>query len=932
MNNNRNIRIAHVNIRSLFAGFGEFVDIVLSECYDIIAITETWLTPDIPSDVISIPGFTFYRQDRGMGRGGGVGVYVSKKLNVQIIDDIDITPSVHLEHIWLKVKLKGKALVFGNIYRPPSGNLNFFINQLDDILSQIVHIVDDIVCVGDMNVNLMKLNNPLTHMFEAYNFLQLIDEPTRITNNSVSLLDPIFVASVCDVVKSSVLDMDNISDHKLVYCELALKTPKKGNKLVTFRDFRNFNHNIFLQELYDLPWYRIFQTRDINTKIKIFNDFIIELFNKHAPLRQVRVTKPKSPWLTDALKALMKRRDNALCRYKITNSPDDWNFYKSLRNQTLTAVRSEKKKYINFINSENNPRKTWATLNNLNVKPQFSAELPLHLNNVNDINNHFISVHQKNNNNQDVIDFYNSNTFRANKTFSFGLASLEDVHNAICSIKSKAYGADNINITMIKYCSPFIEKYILHILNCCIEEGYFPSNWKCSLVTPLPKISNPLSFSDLRPVSVLPAFSKILEKIMCSQIFSYIDKNEILSKYQSGFRSSHSTASALCQVTDDIITARDRGMVTALVLLDYSKAFDKIDHELMCAKAKFYGFDQTAVKFIKSYLYNRRQIVRVGDSNSSSAFVLTGVPQGSILGPLFFVLYTTDILNKIELSYHAYADDTQLYHSFKKDNFLLAENMINNNLEIIYNVSHKHNLSLNPNKCVVLMFGGRNDVDALSQMQIKINGENLPIVKSAKSLGVVFDDSLKFNLQVNKVIQKAYINLKLLYSNRHILNFNMRKNLCEALVLSHLTYCIFIYEPCLGTVDKGRLQKIQNSCCRFIYGLRKYDRGISARIKILRWLNISNRSKLHLLSFAHSTLRSGVPLYIREKFIRRHQQHSVNIRSHHVFNIPRFRTALFKKSFSYNAIKPYNSLPPSLKICSPSIFKYKLKSLLLSDQ
>lgn len=273
-----------------------------------------------------------------------------------------------------------------------------------------------------------------------------------------------------------------------------------------------------------------------------------------------------------------------------------------------------------------------------------------------------------------------------------------------------------------------------------------------------------------------------------------------------------------------------------------------------------------------------------------------------------------------------------MYHSFHRDNFLLAERTINNNLETIYNVSYKHNLSLNPNKCVVLIFGSRNDVDAISQMQIKINGEKLSIVKSAKSLGVVFDDSLKFNLQVNKVIQKAYINLKLLYSNRHILNFNMRKNLCEALVLSHLNYCSFIYEPCLGTVDKSRLQKIQNSCCRLIYGLRKYDRGISARIKILRWLNISNRTKLHLLSFAHSTILSGVPSYIAEKFIRRHQQHSVNIRSYHVFNIPRYRTSLFRKSFSYNAIKLYNSLPPSLKTCNPATFKYKLKALLLSEQ
>lgn len=451
-------------------------------------------------------------------------------------------------------------------------------------------------------------------------------------------------------------------------------------------------------------------------------------------------------------------------------------------------------------------------------------------------------------------------------------------------------------------------------------------------MTPLPKVSNPQSFSDLRPVSILPALSKILEKIMYLQIFFYVDENGILNKYQSGFRSAHSTVSALCHVTDEIIRARDESMVTVLVLLDYSKAFDKIDHDLMCAKSHYYGFDQTAIKFIKSYLQNRRQIVRVSDTHSSSAFLSTGVPQGSILGPLLFVLYTTDILNQISISYHAYADDTQLYHSFNKEDLSIAQNEINNNLKNIYSMSLMHNLTLNPNKCSALVFSGRNDLEITSQIQIKINDEIIPTVKVAKSLGIIFDTSLKFQLQVKKVIQKAYINLKLLYSNRHILSFNLRKNLCEVLVLSHLNYCNFIYGPCLNAVDRNRLQKIQNACCRLVFGLRKYDRGISARINVLRWLNISNRIKFHLLTFVHRAICSGIPQYINEKFVRRHQQHPINVRSCKMFHMPRFRTAIFKKSFSYNAIKMYNSLPDFLKNYSLSVFKSKLKLLLLSDQ
>lgn len=352
----------------------------------------------------------------------------------------------------------------------------------------------------------------------------------------------------------------------------------------------------------------------------------------------------------------------------------------------------------------------------------------------------------------------------------------------------------------------------------------------------------------------------------------------------------------------------------------------------MCAKFKYYGFDHTAVKLIKSYLCNRRQIVSVSTNQSSSAFLSTGVPQGSILGPLFFVLYITDILNHTDISYHAYADDIQLYHSFKEENVNSAHNKINENLINIYDTSLKHNLKLNPKKCVVLYVGKKKFLESINTQLIKINNETLPCVKSVKSLGIIFDSNFKFSLQVNKVIQKAYLNLKILYAHRHILNFKLRKNLCEALVMSHLNYCNFIYGPCLDVFDKNRLQKVQNSCCRLIFGLRKYDRGISAKIKSLNWLNVNNCSVFQLLVFVHRVVNSSTHAYIYDKFTRRSQQHSVNIRSNQLFALPKFRTAFYKKSFSYNSIKLYNSLPLSLKSLSLPFFKKKLKSHLLSDQ
>lgn len=929
MNKKQNISIAHINVRSLLAGFGEFVQIVQEHNFTVIAVTETWLTRNIADNVISIPNYVFYRLDRGVGKGGGLGIYVSKNIKSEIINSVNTVPDNNLENIWIKLHLKNKILAVGNIYRPPHGNMNMAIDQLDQALSVILPVVDDIICVGDVNVNLLNLLNPLSRTFETYNFTQLISEPTRVTNTTASLLDPIFITNPSLVSQSNVINVDEISDHKLVCCNLTITVPKNINKLITFRDFKNFDHNVFLHDLTILPWHTLLHANDIDTKVEMLNTFILQTFDKHAPLRVIRVTKTKAPWLTEALKAMMRRRDEALRKYRVSGLQADWEFYKTLRNHTLSAIRQEKKAYINFINSENNTKQTWKVLSDLNIKQQSCAELPITLADPEEVNNYFVSVHKSNVNCQESIDYYN-NHLKIHENFNFKLTTIEEVNNIIFQIKSNAYGRDNISIKMIKYCSPVIDKYLTHIINCCIETDYFPSNWKCAIVKPYPKVLNPESFGDLRPVSILPALSKIFEKIMHKQIFKYLCDSNILNNHQSGFRPEHSTASALAHVLDEILAGCDGNMVTAMVLLDYSKAFDTINHEVLYAQFKYYGFHFKAINLIKSYLSNRRQMVCIGNTYSSSLFLQNGVPQGSILGPLFFIIYTTEILNRIKVPFHAYADDLFLYYSFTTRDKLQAQHIIDDNLHTIYKLSLNHNLKLNPSKCKLLIFGSKNNLNVINTFKVNINNDTIPMVESAQVLGLTIDTTLKFSSHVSKIIQRSYCNLKLLYSNRYILNFKLRKSLSETLVLSHLNYCNFVFGTCLDKACLNRLQKIQNSCCRLIYGLRKYDH-VSEKINDLHWLNINNSIKMNLLVFTHKVIHSSAPSYIHRKFIKRNELHPVNVRSNQLFNLPKFRTSLFKKSYTYNAITFYNNLPHSLKLASRYSFKKKLKLHLLNN-
>lgn len=292
---------------------------------------------------------------------------------------------------------------------------------------------------------------------------------------------------------------------------------------------------------------------------------------------------------------------------------------------------------------------------------------------------------------------------------------------------------------------------------------------------------------------------------------------------QSGFRPGHSCCGALLNVTDDIITACDNGCLTVLVLLDYSKAFDTINHEILLSILKYLGLDNNSTLFFKNYLSNRKQRVVINHDVSNALEVRMGVPQGSILGPLLYIVYTSQLHRQIRnCKIQCYADDTQIYCSFPPSQ--VDENCegINEDLSRIYEVSREHSLYLNPTKSVVMVFGGKRDREHVKNLiNIEINDLALEKRDQVKNLGVMLDVNFRFKNHISNCVRKAYCKLKLLYSSRHLLNTKLKILLCDTLVLSQFNYCDVLYGPCLDQVEKQRIQKVQNSCLRFIYGIRR---------------------------------------------------------------------------------------------------------------
>ena len=366
-----------------------------------------------------------------------------------------------------------------------------------------------------------------------------------------------------------------------------------------------------------------------------------------------------------------------------------------------------------------------------------------------------------------------------------------------------------------------------------------------------------------------------------------------------------------------------------MILLDFSKAFDTIDHELLLAILKSCGIDDRGCNLLQSYLEGRSQIVRISNKLSQLRAISKGVPQGSILGPLLFTIYTSQFVNYIKsCSVHMYADDTQMYYSFYANDYEAAMQQISTDLTSLSDISSQHLLVLNPSKSAMLLFGKRTDCAYLQNLiNIELNGCRLKLFQQAKNLGLILDTTLRFREQVGKIIQKVYYALRLLYPHRSYLNINTKKTLCDTLVLSQFTYCAAVYGPCLDKDCSNRIQRVQNSCIRFIYGIRKYEH-ISHKLPELRWLNMQDRRKFYSICLFHKIITTKAPAYLYNKITFRSDVHNLNVRSKGLLSPPMHRTSFYERGFKFCIYKLYNQVSFGAKSYSTTKFKKYIKAVL----
>ena len=911
---------------------------------DILSINETKLDSTVHDSDVYIPGFELIRKDRRVNgrKGGGVCIYLRTNLNYRIRDDLI---NDDLECLIVEIsKPRSSVFLVGTWYRPPNSPPERF-NEFENVIDKIDAESKELYILGDVNCNLLPeasahISSHLTDIFDIYGLSQLITEPTRVTPVSKTLIDLCITNSPEKVSNSGVIHL-GISDHSLVFMTRKVHHDRFCPRTIEMRQFKHFQKNKFLSDLDQMPWANVDLCSDPNDMWHEWKQMFVSCMDKHAPRKLKRISKKRTPWITKGLLNKMHRRDLIKKKAISSNDHDMWEQFKCARNQANNAIKQAKKRYFsdNLKVSKGNPRKTWNLINELTSRNTSKSTniLEIQVDNrtisspgeiAEAFNEHFTSIGQVLA--QEVPaaevnpEFYLSHT---DKAFHLKTPSLDVVFNLLRNIdEKKATGLDMIPSKLLKMAASIVTPSLTAIFTKSIITGIYPTEWKMARVTPVFKKGEKSDLNNYRPISVIPVVSKVFEKIVYDQLYQYLNDNQLLSSCQSGFRSLHSTLTALLEATNSWSVNIDNGFLNGVVFIDLKKAFDTIDHEIILRKLSYFGADQATAKWFQSYLSNRTQRCNVNGNLSTASTVTCGVPQGSILGPLLFLMYINDLPNCLQVAApRMFADDTSITLSAKTvANLKLAVTSELNNLTCWLRANK---LSLNVAKTELMIIGSRQRLNAqCEEINISIDDRTIRRVDHTKSLGLTIDAQLSWSKHVDEISKKVSSAIGALKRVRPFIPTDVATQIYNALILPHFDYCSPVWDGMSGCLS-DKLQKLQNRAARVITQ-SPFDTSSNLLLAMLKWEKLSLRRKKQKALIMYKTLNELAPDYLQCLFTQRHVN-DYNLRNlEGKLSLAKPNTNYLKRSFCYSGACLWNNLPQDLKsVCSIGQFKRGIKKV-----
>jgi hypothetical protein len=940
-----------LNIQSAINKFDDVIDLFRQQDLTALCLTETWLDSDSPViNRLRHAGYSVVDRPRPRVchdisvNHGGVAIITAPGMSLAPLP-VGLQPTTFEVTACYIINRHQVAVIA--IYRPGSQPVTVsFFEELSKLLEQVVVLSVPVFVVGDFNIRLDRPDDSHTlqlHLtFDSYGFCVSKSGPTHRRGGTLDI-----VASRTPV-SLSVIDVD-YSDHHLVCWPVVLSRPGDIQTFpVTIRSWRQLDLDVFRELLAEssICQPHMWPT-DVDTAASLFNDVIVRILDDILPISVIqRRPRPTDPWFDKECRSAkrltrrLERAASAAARHAGRSAEsaaaaltarvtwfDQRRAYRRLRDRKRTSFWS------NEFQSSTDPRHIWSTVDRLlgrGHRSDVSVSSDV-------LSDYFV----------DKVERIRASTSDAPQpTFStvpdgvrleaFSPFTVLEIEAAIARLPNKSSAADPLPTNLLKSVADLLSPFLTYLFNLSVDSSRFPACFKDAFLTPILKKAGlpetePSSF---RPISNLPVISKLLERLVAKQLVAFVEGNHLLPCTQSGFRRGHSTETAITKILSDLLGMVDRGDTAILALLDLSAAFDTVDYDILLKRlSTSFGICGQALDWFQSYLTGRTQSVRCGTSNSAAVPIRCGVPQGSVLGPILFVLYTADlpsIVTPFGLSVHQYADDSQVYGSCRPDQTSTLADTLAQCTSAINNWMRSNRLQLNADKTDIMWCTSARRTPHLPTDPVCIAGVDVQPVTTVRNLGVLIDNDLSATSHIRMVTARCFAALRQLRQLRRYVSDDCFRSLVVALIHSRLDYGNVVLVG-LPAFRQRLLQSVLNAAARLTFRLRRYDH-VTDVLAILHWLRFPERIDYKLALMTYRSLNGFAPSYMQvfcrvadkpnPRRLRSSASGSLVVPAHRLSTVGR-------RSFPVAAAIMWNMLPADIQFSpSLSIFRSRLKTFL----
>lgn len=893
---------------------------------DVVCLTEHWCTKD-EMEVMNLEGYKLTSSFcRKIKIHGGSCIYVKKDAEISDFVDLQLQSVEEQCEVSAIVSKSGKLLIL-TVYRIPSVNqddIDLFFNILTKTLTYCCdkYPKNKIVLCGDFNINLLdknRLSSNFINLLLTFNLSQTIFTATRFSKKSESLIDNIFINFEHE--QGGQVITSALSDHEaqILHIEsLSKNEPQKESVRIT-KIFSASKLQQFKELLESETWEGVFQENAVNPAYNKFETTISNAIKLIFPPKNIKILKNvNKSWITTGIK-LSSRRKRYLYNEMLANriTREYFNKYtKILKNVVKAAKQLSNKIYVE--SAQNKGKAVWDVVKTYTGKQKRDNESILeniqgesYKDILNHINDKFINqceiIHSQNHNKENSREIPYSLFLQP--------SSPQEIFNIIKSLKNKkSVGEDEVPIKLLKHVADVICHPLSHIINLMLCKGIFPDRLKIAEIKALYKKGDKTDWQNYRPIALLSNISKIFEKCIYIRIINYVEESRLMSNSQYGFRKGKSTILAIYKALTVILDSLNNNKDTIAVCLDLSRAFDSVEHDFLLDKLENIGIRGVALQLIKSYLSDRyQQVVERDDSGtkyqSNKKIIKRGVPQGSVLGPLLYILYTNYLPEVVNHELVQFADDTSIIFSQEPGNDIKKD--IIDAVNTLQNWFTNNNLQLNVNKTQIIKFSYQPQSE---ETILTCNNTVVTNSSAVKFLGIHLDSRLDWKLHVEKLAKNMSQYCYALRVVAHFVNMGAALTAYHAYIQSRVRYGVIFWG---NSTDADQILKIQKKCLRHIFDMKPTD---SCR-DVFKNRNILTVVSLYIYEAA---------IFVKENSNMFHSlDHDHDTRKKKLLTTSKKNYTYIQKNVEYSLIKIYNKLPYKLKSLPINRMKYTLKLILL---